>query len=135
MTRNTRVLLANDAERWIRAWSRPDVSREDAAVMVTYWHLYEPTDPELVDEVLSRFSPAEPPAVAGLDFLAVEQDAKTIVAESLRPGPLAELLPDTGGWDDDLDVCPSCRKPYSPSWSSHCETCHGPRRIVSGGAS
>lgn len=132
MTRNTRVLLANDAERWIRAWSRPNVSREDAAVMVTYWHLYEPTDPELVDEVLSRFSPAEPPAVAGLDFLAVEQDAKTIVAETLRPNPLAELLPDTGGWNDDTSRCARCGTAFSPSYATHCVPCDGPMRVVSG---
>lgn len=69
MTRNQRVQLADLGERWIRAWARHDVSREDAAVMVTYWHLYEPADEELVAEVLGRFAPAEPPSVPGVDFL------------------------------------------------------------------
>lgn len=65
---------------------------------------------------------------------AVEQDAKTIVAEALRPGPLAELLPDTVGWDDDTSRCARCRTPYTPSYATHCVPCDGPMRIVSGGA-
>lgn len=66
---------------------------------------------------------------------AVEQDAKTIVAEALRPNPLAELLPDTGGWDDDTSRCARCGTAFSPSWATHCVPCDGPMRVVSGGAS
>lgn len=104
MTRNLRALLAADAERWIRAWSRPDVSREDAAVMVTYWHLYEPADPELVDLVLARFSPAEPPNVPGLDWLPSADEVASYtdaVAESLAvPAPVKELPAKPREWRD-----------------------------------
>lgn len=114
MTRNLRSQLAADAERWIRAWSRPDVSREDAAVMVTYWHLFEPSDPELVAEVLSRFSPAEPPTVPGLDWLpAVEADANQVVASLDVPAQPKALV-----------ASPPCCDDHSPTWCGVMEDGH-----------
>lgn len=98
MTRNLRTQLANAAERWMRAWAGDDLTRESAEVLYTYWDLADPNDDELRAEVLSRFPASEPPAVAGLDFLAVEQDAKTIVAEVV-----AEPI----SWSR-YGVCPTC---------------------------
>lgn len=69
MTRNLRRQLADAAERWMRAWAGDDLPRESAEVLYTYWDLADPNDDELRGEVLSRFSPAEPPAVEGKDYL------------------------------------------------------------------
>lgn len=80
----------------MRAWAGDDLARESAEVLYTYWDLADPADDELRAEVLSRFSPAEPPAVPGLDFLAVEADAKTIVAEVVA-GPKLRTFEDAHG--------------------------------------
>ncbi len=82
MTRNLRTQVVDLAEHALRSWFGDDISREDAALALPGWRFVGGLDDELRAEVLSRFPASEPPSVPGLDFLAVEQDAQAIVAET-----------------------------------------------------
>jgi hypothetical protein len=87
-----------------------DLSREEAASLLPMWEqmrklrqLDEATAVEVTGLILGRFTPAEPPNVAGVDFLPVRDD-----------------------WENDFSNCPRCTRPRANSWTDHCDTCDGP---------
>jgi hypothetical protein len=85
------------AERDVRHFCADDVSREAAAValamyspMVEWRRLDADAAAEVTELVLARFSPAEPPAVPGLDWLPggiITADAKAIVDQVFAGSP------------------------------------------------
>jgi hypothetical protein len=98
MTRNLRTQLVAQAEHALRCWHGDDMTREQAAALLPKWRFAVGLDDDLRTEVLSRFSPAEPPSVPGLDWLPeVEADAKQIVAEVVAGVPRVREFHDDHG--------------------------------------
>lgn len=78
-------LMVAWARHDIEALTGPNPSREKAGRVLHEWHSWEAlTDAEIAD-VLAAYYPAEPPMVAGLDFLPeqVHADAEAVVAGTL----------------------------------------------------
>lgn len=82
-------VLVDQGENAVRSY-HGDISREEAERELPKWvamrklrELDDASADEVTHLVLCRFPASEPPAVPGLDFFAVEQDAQTLVAETL----------------------------------------------------
>ncbi|NUT52375.1 MAG: hypothetical protein HOV94_34540 [Saccharothrix sp.] len=88
MTRNLRTQVVDLAEHALRSWHGDDITREDAERYLPGWRFFGGLDDDLRREVLSRFSPAEPPSVPGVDYLPEVLDelkagADTLVVETV----------------------------------------------------
>lgn len=80
MTRNLRTQVVDLAEHALRSWHGDDITREDAERYLPGWRFFGGLDDDLRREVLSRFAPAEPPSVPGVDYLP---DVTTVRTRSL----------------------------------------------------
>src|SRR5690349_10055833 len=89
MTRNLRTQVVDLAEHALRSWHGDDITREDAERYLPGWRFFGGLDDDLRREVLSRFSPAEPPSVPGVDYLPPSSltDGDAIVERLFGPVP------------------------------------------------
>ncbi len=77
MTDNLRDILLDVAERHLRFFEdRAPMSREQAAAQIPQLPLLDGMPDDFYAELLERFDQAEPPMVAGKDFLPLADDPK-----------------------------------------------------------
>lgn len=102
-TANMRRTLIAIAEQAMLAFGG-DLSREQVSALLPLWRCASVLDDDMRAEVLSRFSPAEPPNVPGLDWLPqVKADAAVLVAETVA-------VLDPTDWSQ-YGECPKCDAP------------------------